>query len=211
MAFYDFLPGPLSTDNTEAPNLYPRIVSSGTIGIHQLATDIAEASSFTPGDLEGIFVELRNKIAYYLGEGYNVNLEGIGNFSVGLKARREVKDKKEINSRSVYFDKVHFRTSPRFRRLINRRASLTRASGYIGFQFSSNTDEAERRQKLEAYLDKHAFITRTDYSSITGLLKTKALEDLNRFEKEGLIKRKGRGSHVVFVKTGERISSTTIS
>lgn len=44
------------------------------------------------------------------------------------------------------------------------------------------------------------FITRKDYSSITGLLKNKALNDLNLLVEKGYLSTIGRGSHKVYVR-----------
>ena len=57
-AEYDFRRKPDEKGNGELQPLYPRIVSKGTIDSKQLFREIAEASSFTEGDLEGIMVSL---------------------------------------------------------------------------------------------------------------------------------------------------------
>ena len=71
-AEYDFRRKPDEKGNGELQPFYPRIVSKGTIDSKQLFREIAEASSFTEGDLEGIMVSLQNKVSYYLSEGFHV-------------------------------------------------------------------------------------------------------------------------------------------
>lgn len=51
-AKYDFRKKPSSKED-EQP-LYPRIVSNGTIDFQQIVKEIAQASSFTPADIEGV-------------------------------------------------------------------------------------------------------------------------------------------------------------
>ena len=55
-ADYDFRRKPNEKGDGEVQPLYPRIVSKGTIDSKRLFREIAEASSFTEGDLAGIMV-----------------------------------------------------------------------------------------------------------------------------------------------------------
>ena len=176
-ADYDFRRKPNEKGDGEVQPLYPRIVSKGTIDSKRLFREIAEASSFTEGDLAGIMVAFQEKVSYYLSEGYHVKLGEIGYFSSSLRAR-PVMDKKEIRSVSISFDNVNFRATPWFRR---------RSSG-------------TRRSRLEAFLAKNHFITRREYSQITGLLKGKALRELNLLVENGVLNTRGYGNRVVYLK-----------
>ena len=182
-ADYDFRRKPNEKGDGEVQPLYPRIVSKGTIDSKRLFREIAEASSFTEGDLAGIMVAFQEKVSYYLSEGYHVKLGEIGYFSSSLRAR-PVMDKKEIRSVSISFDNVNFRA--------------TRAK--FGFQESSNLPEETRRSRLEAFLAKNHFITRREYSQITGLLKGKALRELNLLVENGVLNTRGYGNRVVYLK-----------
>ena len=73
-------------------------------------------------------------------------------------------------------------------------------AGKYGSRSSSQLSEEEKLFRLERYLNENAFITRSDYTRLTGRLKNKALEDLHRFVDQGIIKPKGRGSLLVFIK-----------
>ena len=177
-ADYDFRRKPNEKGDGEVQPLYPRIVSKGTIDSKRLFREIAEASSFTEGDLAGIMVAFQEKVSYYLSEGYHVKLGEIGYFSSSLKAR-PVMDKKEIRSVSIS-------------------GTVTRAK--FGFQESSNLPEETRRSRLEAFLAKNHFITRREYSQITGLLKGKALRELNLLVENGVLNTRGYGNRVVYLK-----------
>ena len=163
-ADYDFRRKPNEKGDGEVQPLYPRIVSKGTINSKRLFREIAEASSFTEGDLAGIMVAFQEKVSYYLSEGYHVKLGEIGYFSSSLKAR-PVMDKKEIRSVSISFDNVNFRATPWFR----RRSSGTVTRAKFGFQESSNLPEETRRSRLEAFLAKnHLKRILSDYGFIEG-------------------------------------------
>ena len=53
-AKYDFRKKPSSKEDEDEQPLYPRIVSNGTIDFQQIVKEIAQASSFTPADIEGV-------------------------------------------------------------------------------------------------------------------------------------------------------------
>lgn len=196
-AQYDFRPMPGAKDDGKTQLLYPRIVNKGTIDTERLVNDISTMSSFSPGDITGLLAAFEERISYYLSEGHHVQLGNLGYFSAGLSAR-PVEDKKEIHAQSIYFGRVNFRVSPAFRKRCA--GFLERVRPGYGFRHSQELSGAERYRRLMAYLDTHPFITRKDYSGITGLLKNKALNDLNLLVNKGYLDTIGRGSHKVYVK-----------
>ena len=195
-ADYDFRRKPNEKGDEELQPLYLRIVSKGTIDCKRLFREISEASTFTEGDLAGIMVSLQEKVSYYLSEGYHVKLGEIGYFSASLKAR-PVMDKKEIRSVSISFDNVNFRATKWFR----RRSSGTVTRAKFGFQESSDMSEETRRLRLEAFLAKNHFITRREYSGLTGLLKGKAQRELNLLVENGVLNTRGYGNRIIYLKS----------
>lgn len=132
-AEYDFQRKPNPKGDGELQPMYPRIVNKGTITGKRLVSDISQATSFTPGDVEGVLAALESRISYYLSEGHHVQLGNMGYFSAGLTAR-PVMDKKEIHAQTIFFGKVHFRVSPGFRKQCAGFVERVRA-GY-GFRHS---------------------------------------------------------------------------
>ena len=188
-AEYDFQRSPT---RKETANYNPCIPASWTRTItgKRLVSDISQATSFTPGDVEGVLAALESRISYYLSEGHHVQLGNMGHFSAGLTAR-PVMDKKEIHAQTIFFGKVHFRVSPGFRKQCAGFVERVRA-GY-GFRHSEDISGAERYRRLCAFLDANPFITRKDYSGITGLLKNKALNDSIYWWRKVIFKRTVRG------------------
>ena len=85
-AEYDFQRKPNPKGDGELQPMYPRIVNKGTITGKRLVSDISQATSFTPGDVEGVLAALESRISYYLSEGHHVQLGNMGHFSAGLTA-----------------------------------------------------------------------------------------------------------------------------
>ena len=170
-AKYDFRKKPSSKEDEDKQPLYPRIVSNGTIDFQQ------------------------NKISEYLVSGYHVQLGDLGYFSAKLKAR-PVMDAKEIHAQSIYFDNVNFRPSSSFRKKV--RGFVEKAKS--GFAHSAEIPVEERRRRLERFLDERPMIRRKEYTQLTGLLKNKALNELNGWVKEGVLDTIGSGSHIIYVR-----------
>lgn len=196
-AEYDFQRKPNPKGNGESQPLYPRIVKKGTIHTERLISDISQMSSFTEGDVSGLLAAFEERISYYLSEGHHVQLGNMGYFSAGLVAH-PVMNKSAIHSQNIFFGKVHFRVSPRFRKMCA--GFVQRIRPEYGFQHSADIDNAERYRRLLAFLEVHPFITRKDYCGITGLLKNKALNDLNLLVDKGRLTTIGQGCHKVYVK-----------
>ena len=77
---------------------------------------------------------------------------------------------------------MSFRPAKELKKAISLKMKLERVSPYRAFKVSSDEYTADERfQLLSDYLDKHGYITRADYSDLTGLLKTTAAAELVRF------------------------------
>lgn len=196
-AEYDFQRRPNPKGDGELQPLYPCIVNKGTITTKRLISDISGMSSFTEGDIAGLMASFEERISFYISEGHHVQFGNFGYFSAGLKAR-PVMDKKDIHSQTIFFGKVHFRVSPRFRKMCAGFVERVRP-GY-GIRHSAEISGAERYRRLKVYLETHPFITRKDYCGITGLLKNKALNDLNLLVEKGYLTTLGQGCHKVYLK-----------
>ena len=122
-------------------------------------------------------------------------LGNLGYFSAKLKAR-PVMDAKEIHAQSIYFDNVNFRPSSSFRKKV--RGFVEKAKS--GFAHSAEVPVEERRRRLEKFLDERPMIRRKEYTQLTGLLKNKALNELNGWVKEGVLDTIGSGSHKIYVR-----------
>ena len=183
-AQYDFQRRPNPKGDGELQPLYPRIVNKGTIDTERLVSDISRMSSFSPGDIHGLLAAIEDRVSYYLSEGHHVQLGDMGYFSAGLQGR-PVMDPKEIHAQTIFFSK--------------RCAGFVERAKY-GFRKSAELSGAERYRRLLVFLETHPFITRKDYSSVTGLLKNKALNDLNLLVEKGYLSTIGQGSHKVYVR-----------
>lgn len=95
---------------------------------------------------------------------------------------------------------------PLYPRIVSKKWFRRRSSGTVtrakfGFQESSDMSEETRRLRLEAFLAKNHFITRREYSGLTGLLKGKAQRELNLLVENGVLNTRGYGNRIIYLKS----------
>ena len=198
-ALYDFLPVPPKGNDESGSHLYPKLRPYKTVSFDELTEKIASHSGLTKGNILAVMEEIENWTKQLLSEGYRVQIGNIGTVSASLKADAEVYDKEDIHAQSIRFDKVKVTVSKQFSKQCG--GKVLRAPSGKKFQQSSCTyTEEERLALLQSYLESHDYITRAEYGALTGLLKYKAWQDLDKWVKAHLIDIKGRAPHRVYVK-----------
>ena len=199
-AQYDLKPGLSPKGKEEEQVLYPKLVAYGTKTLKDILNDATLHSGLNASTVLGVVTFLEDTLAEYLASGYNVKLGNIGTFSASLKSRK-VTTKEEIRAKSIHFDNVRFKAAKELKKDIARQMKLERVDANRAFKTSSDEYSPEERfQLLCNHLDNHGYITRKDYSELTGLLKTKASIELRKWYLEGKIDKDGRAPHIVYKK-----------
>lgn len=201
-AKYDFLSIPNPKDGGKTRILYPKLVTNGTVSWEQLVHEIASESSFEPGTVVGVMTEIERRVLHHLSYGYRVQVGGMCYAEASLQADREIKAENEIHAQSIHFGKINLQPAKNFR----CDGGLERADRFRKFRESSSRfTEDERFARLQTYLQKHGAITRTQYSELTGLLRSNAQRELNKWIKAGKLTFEGRAPHRVYKlkETGE--------
>lgn len=197
-AQYDLKPGLGPKTEEDAQVLYPMLVPHGTIQMKDIIQHAQMYTGMNASTVQGVTIFLEELLAEYLAKGYHVKLGNIGTFSATLTSR-EVASKEEIRAKSIRFDSVSFRPDKELKKAVARQMKLERVSPYRAFKASSEEYTAEERfQLLTDYLNKNGYISRSEYSELTGLLKTKAANELRKWYQEGRIDKDGRVPHIVY-------------
>lgn len=201
-AQYDLKTGLGPKTEEDAPVLYPMLVPHGTIQMKDIIQYAQTYKGMSASTVQGVTIFLEEILAEYLAKGYHVKLGNIGTFSATLTSRK-VASKEEIRANSIRFDSVSFRPTKELKKAVAQQIKLERVSPYRAFKASSEKYTADERfQLLTDYLEKHGYITRAEYSELTGLLKTKAAGELKKWYQEGKIDKDGRVPHIVYKKKG---------
>lgn len=95
--------------------LYPRLVQRGQANTEYIARVLSQRSSFSKGAVAGLLQELADELAYQMGQGKSVKLDGIGTFVPALALREDKEretseeDSTHRNARSIIVGGINFR------------------------------------------------------------------------------------------------------
>ena len=176
-------PDPANSDKLKP--LHPRIKSLGTLSIEQLADRAQGRSSLSPATIKSALLVISDLLQETLREGYNVNLNNIGYFSVSLKSR-PVMEKNEIRSESVHFSHVNFRCSQELKDKLST-MEVTRAQSVT----VPNQSQAEKELRLKKHFEQKLNLTTTEYMNLTYCSRQKALKELKSLVQEDKITKIG--------------------
>ena len=199
-AKYDLYETPDVQNTGEQQPLHARIVPSGTYSKKEFMERVSRSSqTFNYNVIDAVVGVVLDELAETLAEGYIVELGELGHFSISLKCTHKVMTKREIRAESICFDNVHLRTSKEFKRKIKREIELERVDKSKHSSQKVEFSMEQRQQLLQEFLRKNGGITRLEYSSLTGLSRLKAIDDLNTFIEKGILRKRGAGRTVFYV------------
>lgn len=184
-ARYRIVRNPNPTGDKKKQAMHPRVVPYGTIRTNDLIEEAQTRSTMSGADLKGALRVIADVMADRLEQGYNIELEELGFFSVSL-ASRPVMDKKEIRSESIHFKNVNFRCGKYLKNKLKTMHLERMPEGKGTLPYFD-----ERVRRLTEYLEMHHFITCGDYRELARCSKYRALSDLNQLISEGKLVKKG--------------------
>ena len=105
---YIVVPHKIPSKPNEPLAYYPRLKSSGEISLREIAKDIAQESTVSPGDTMAVIESLLQNIPRYLAQGYIVRLGELGSFYLSIQAEGSP-DPESVNRYKIKRNKLHFR------------------------------------------------------------------------------------------------------
>lgn len=191
----------------EEPILFPRLRLKGCIDLDYIARQIADGTTYARSEVKASVEELARWMAYYMGQGYSVKVDGVGIFtpSLGLREGKERESGQEgearRNAASICVNDIKFRADCKLVQETGRRCRLERSQRK--FQHSSTRYTPRERLALALrYLETHETLSVSDYCALTGLLQGKAAGELRDWARdpESGIAARGRGTHKVYAR-----------
>jgi len=178
----------------EKQPLHARVIPHGTRSITDMMSFAKSYSTLSTADVKASLQLISELLEQSLRDGYNVELDGIGFFSVSLGCR-PVMEKSEIRSPSVRFRNVHFRLNGEMK----RRLSTMHLVRSVEDKKKSYT-AVEREERLRRHLSRERYITSRTYCGLNGCTKYQALKDLKRFVAEGKLLEGGERNSRIYLK-----------
>jgi predicted histone-like DNA-binding protein len=172
---------------------HARVLPSGTKRLEDICEHINESSSLNSSDIKGALEAFFKYISSQLRAGYNVELEGLGNFSVSLHSR-EVKNEGGKDVMNVEINGVNFRCSPRLKSEVkkSRLKKVKRSS-------TPFSDIRKRKERMLEYLKEYGSINQRKYAALNACSYYRAANDLKAFVEQGIVACSGGATHKVYL------------
>lgn len=190
--------------------VYPKMVPYRTLSRKEFIEKMRSYHrDLSQGAIEAVLTDVEDVLVRMLSMGYNVNLEGLGTFSLSLgfeddKPTEMQTDDDKMKYRKVGVKNVNFNSSPEFVKAVKMETDcdLERDMGGVKVIRKQLYSKEERIARALSVLEKNAVITLGDYAYINDMSRTAASLELKEITQDPTspIRSIGRGSHKVWVK-----------
>ena len=195
---YDLYETPDLAKSGEEQPLHARVVLKGSYTAEEFVEQVTVFQHMPHAQVVGVIEAISKELRHLLLKGFSVELGDIGYFSLSLSVDKKVMDPKDLRSPSVSLKDINFRVNRQFKKDIESGIELQRY--HSPFRVKNPLDRERCLQRLEKFLEDHPCINRQDYAMLVGKTKIQALQDINAFIKDGVLKKYGSGRSVVYIK-----------
>lgn len=195
---YDLYETPDLAKSGEEQPLHARVVLKGGYTAEEFVEQVTVFQHMPHAQVVGVIEAISKELRHLLLKGFSVELGDIGYFSLSLSVDKKVMDPKDLRSPSVSLKDINFRVNRQFKKDIESEIELQRY--HSPFRVKNPLDRERCLQRLEKFLEDHPCINRQDYAMLVGKTKIQALQDINAFIKDGVLKKYGSGRSVVYIK-----------
>lgn len=195
---YDLYETPDLAKSGEEQPLHARVVLKGSYTAEEFVEQVTVFQHMPHAQVVGVIEAISKELRHLLLKGFSVELGDIGYFSLSLSVDKKVMDPKDLRSPSVSLKDINFRVNRQFKKDIESEIELQRY--HSPFRVKNPLNRERCLQRLEKFLEDHPCINRQDYAMLVGKTKIQALQDINAFIKDGVLKKYGSGRSVVYIK-----------
>lgn len=192
---YDMFANP-PREGEEKPTLHARAINIQTVNTNELARNIESMSTFTSADIKGAIKAIGEQLYSCLSNSQSVHLEGIGTFSVTLRCKQKVENKKDIRAASIEFKNVEFRADPE----LKRRFRTVHIERREGTSQKKNFNSDIRQKRILWYIKNYGTINLTVAASLNQCTRQKTKKDLEQLLEDNQIQQNWCGKRAFYVK-----------
>ena len=192
--------------HTGKRKVYPKMVVNRTLSRKEFIERMqGYHRGISASTTEAVLMDVEEILVEMLSMGYNVNLEGLGTFSLSLgfeddKPTEMQGDDDKMTYRKVGVRDVNFKASPDFIKSVKQVAD--RDLGGVKLILKKKYTREERIARALDVIDENGFIGLTDYAYINNLSRTAASLELKEISHDETvpIRSVGQHSHKVWVR-----------
>ena len=199
--------------NTGKRRVYPKMVTNRTLSRKEFVKKMqGYHRGISESTTEAVLMDVADMLVEMLSMGYNVNLEGIGTFSLSLgfeddKPTEMKSEDDKMAYRKVGVKDINFKASPELLKSVKHETDrdLERDMGGVKVIRKQLYSREERIVRALEVIEANGLITLSDYAYINNLSRTAASMELKEItdDKTSPIGSMGSGSHKVWVKRKE--------
>lgn len=196
--------------HTGKRKVFPKMVANRTLSRKEFIDKMqGYHRGISPSTIEAVLMDVEDMLVRMLSMGYNVNLEGLGTFSLSLgfeddKPTEMQGDDDKMAYRKVGVRDVNFKASPDFIQSVKRETDpdLEREMSGVKQILKQKYTREERIARALDVIDENGFIGLTDYAYINNLSRTAASLELKEIDSDhdAPIHSVGQHSHKVWVR-----------
>ena len=196
--------------NTGKRRVYPKMVTNRTLSRKEFVKKMqGYHRGISESTTEAVLMDVADMLVEMLSMGYNVNLEGIGTFSLSLgfeddKPTEMQGEEDKMAYRKVGVKDINFKASPELLKSVKQETDrdLERDMGGVKVIRKQLYSREERIARALEVIEANGFITLSDYAYINNLSRTAASLELKEIDsdQEAPIRSVGQHCHKVWVR-----------
>ena len=192
---FELYKSPNPKDEEDKELYHARVVNFQHIDTDYLAKEIQQATSLTEVDVKAVLESLSHFMGSRLREGERVHLDGIGYFRVSLTTIEPVVAATKRKLTKVKMAGVKFRADQKLKNEIG----TIKAKALKANEHSAKLTDKEIDRRLTNYFATRPFMTRNDFQSVCGMMRTTAMRHIRRLRTEGKLKNEGTMLQPIYV------------
>lgn len=198
-AHYALFESPNPGKDGDKRPLHARIVPSHVVRLDRITEELSGFSSFSSADIKGLLQGLADQLVTHLKNGDEVDLEGIGHFSVSLSCSKQVYSPKQIRSEDIHFKSVNFRCA----KSITHRLRGMRVERKPDTSKEALYTKEQRKNNIIKALENDGTIMSSQCMGLNACSRYAALQDIKELIKEGKLMKLGRRKIAIYVLTAD--------
>ena len=192
---FEWYENPVPPNRPDEKKLHARITYNGKVGTDYVRRKIQERCSLTETDVTAVLDALSHVLGQELGDGRQVHLDGIGYFHPTLKCIEEVTAETKRKNTKVRVKGIKFRAD----QVLKNEIGAIKAKPLGLNEHSQKLSDKEIDRRLTSYFSTHQFLTRSDFQSLCGMMRSTAQLHIRLLRSEGKLENAGKLNQPIYV------------
>ena len=192
---FEWYENPVPNDQTDPKTIHARITLNGKVGTDEIRHKIQARSSLTETDVSAVLDALSHIMGEELAEGRQVHLDGIGYFHPTLKCEEGITMETKRKNEKVKLKGIKFRAD----QVLKNEIGAIKAKPLGLNEHSQKLSDKEIDRRLTSYFSTHQFLTRSDFQSLCGMMRSTAQLHIRLLRSEGKLENAGKLNQPIYL------------